>query len=155
MEPERSYLALSQQNLPDPLASAVAGERIYDGKLTVHEIVREWKVDADLVTLSACRTALGKESGGEGFIGFAHAFLQTGARSVLVSLWEVDDEATSLLMGRFYRNLTGDTAGEPMRKAPALRDAKRWLREYTDEEGRRPFQHPAYWSGFILVGDSG
>jgi CHAT domain-containing protein len=153
--PERSYLTLSQRGLPDPLASAMAGERIYDGKLTVHEIVREWKLDADLVTLSACRTALGRESRGEGFVGFAHAFLQTGARSVVVSLWEVDDEATSRLMGRFYENLTGHSNGEPMSKAAALREAKHWLREYTDDAGRTPFRHPAYWSGFILVGDSG
>jgi CHAT domain-containing protein len=153
--PERSYLALSQRDLPDPLAGAMAGERIYDGKLTVREIVREWRLDADLVTLSACRTALGKESRGEGFVGFAHAFLQTGAHSVVVSLWEVDDEATSRLMGHFYENLSGHPDGEPMSKAAALRDAKLRLRNYTDEEGRTPFRHPAYWSGFILVGDSG
>jgi CHAT domain-containing protein len=157
--PERSYLALSQTDIPDPLASAMAGDRIFDGRLTVREIVREWRLDADLVTLSACRTALGRESRGEGFVGFAHAFLQVGARSVVVSLWEVDDEATSRLMGRFYENLTGEYTGERlpgirggMPKAAALRESKSWLRTFTDDDGRTPFQHPAYWSSFILVG---
>jgi CHAT domain-containing protein len=160
--PQRSYLALSQANLPDPLECALAGTRIYDGKLTLHEIVREWRLDADLVTLSACQTAMGKEAKGEGVVGFAYAFLQAGARSVVVSLWEVDDEATSMLMGRFYENLTGAYSGErmrgcrgPMSKTAALSEAKRWLRGYTDESGRTPFRHPAYWSAFILVGDPG
>jgi CHAT domain-containing protein len=146
--PERSYLLLSQENLPDPLESAMQGRRIYDGRLTVREIVREWKLDADLVTLSACRTALGKLESGEGMVGFSHAFLQTGARSVVVSLWEVDDEATSLLMGRFYKNLTG-----PLTRVEALSDARRWLREYTDDTGATRFRHPAYWSAFVLIGN--
>jgi CHAT domain-containing protein len=160
--PERSYLALSQLDLPDALECAIAGKRVYDGRLTVHEIVREWRLDADLVTLSACQTALGKSVPGEGFVGFAHAFLRAGARSVVVSLWEVDDEAASMLMGRFYENLTGSYTGErlpgyrgPMSKATALGEAKRWLREYKDGSSRTPFRHPAYWSAFIMVGDPG
>jgi CHAT domain-containing protein len=158
--PERSALVLSQVGLPDPVHAAERGERIYDGLLTAKEIVREWDLDADLVTLSACETGLGKEVVGEGYIGFAHAFLQAGARSLVVSLWKVEDEATSLLMRRFYENRFGrygDTrdglTGEPMSKAAALREAKQWLREHTDEQGRRPYEHPYYWSAFILIGD--
>ena len=148
-------------DLPDPLEAARRGERIYDGVLSAREIVRQWDLEADLVTLSACQTALGKEIPGEGYIGLAHTFLQVGARALLVSLWKVDDEATSLLMGRFYENLMGayeDQRGaggwqKRMTKAEALMEAKRWLRTYTDGSRHRPFQHPAYWAGFVLVGE--
>ena len=139
----------------------MAGERIFDGKVTAKEILREWELDADLVTLSGCQTALGKAVGGEGYIGLAHAFLQVGARSLIVSLWDVEDKATSLLMQRFYENYTGSyedermgRKGEPMRKAVALSEAKRWLRNYTDQaEWEPPYAHPYYWAGFILIGD--
>ena len=161
-QPERSALVLSQVGLPDPLEAAVSGERIYDGLLTAQEIVREWRMNADLVTLSACETGLGKEIVGEGYIGFAHAFLQAGTRSLLVSLWKVEDRATSLLMRRFYENRAGayedergGRTGEPMTKAAALREAKRWLRGYTDDQGREPYGHPYYWSAFILIGERG
>jgi CHAT domain-containing protein/tetratricopeptide (TPR) repeat protein len=161
-QPERSALVLSQVGLPDPLEAAISGERIYDGLLTAKEIVREWRMNADLVTLSACETGLGKEIVGEGYIGFAHAFLQAGTRSLLVSLWKVEDRATSLLMRRFYENRAGayederaGRTGEPMTKAAALQEAKRWLRAYTDEEGRQPYDHPYYWSAFILIGERG
>jgi CHAT domain-containing protein len=158
--PERSSVVLCQVGLPDPLEAALDGTRIYDGFLTAEEIVREWKLDADLVTLSACETGLGRRVAGEGYIGFAHAFLQVGARSLMVGLWKVDDEATSLLMRRFYENWTGSYAGaragqtgEPMTKANALREAKMWLRQYEDDRGGTPFRHPYYWAAFVLIGD--
>jgi len=158
--PERSALVLSQVDLPDALTSAMAGTRIYDGLVTAKEILREWSLNADLVTLSACETGLGKEVAGEGYVGFAYAFLQAGARSLIVSLWRVEDKATSLLMRRFYENRLGQYAdkrngrtGQPMSKAHALREAKRWLRSYTDEYGNHPYEHPYYWSAFILIGD--
>jgi CHAT domain-containing protein len=68
--------------------------------------------------------------GGEGFVGFTQALLISGARSVCLSLWKVDDTATALLMRRFYANLLGrrDGLSRPMPKAEALREAKAWLR---------------------------
>jgi len=158
--PERSALILSQVDLPNPLEAAMAGTRIFDGLVSAKEIVREWKLDADLVTLSACETGLGKVVGGEGYVGFAHAFLQAGARSLLVSLWKVEDRATSLLMQRFYENWTGTYKdarhghkGASMSKAEALQEAKQYLRTYTGGQGERPFEHPYFWSAFILIGD--
>jgi CHAT domain-containing protein/Tfp pilus assembly protein PilF len=158
--PERSALVMSQIGLPDPLAAAIAGDRIYDGLITAKEIVRQWTLDADLVTLSACETGLGKEVAGEGYVGFGHAFLESGARSVVVGLWKVEDEATSLLMQRFYGNLFGkheaereELTGEPMTKAAALQEAKSWLRGYEGESGEHTYEHPYYWSAFILIGD--
>jgi CHAT domain-containing protein/tetratricopeptide (TPR) repeat protein len=165
--PENSALVLSQVDLPDPYEAAVKGERIYDGLLDAKEIVREWKLDADLVTLSACETGLGKEVVGEGYVGLAHAFLQAGARSVLVSLWQVEDRSTSMLMERFYENWrggydgmreagkeAGQTPVRAMTEVEALQEAKRWLREWKDERGKCPYQHPYYWAGFVLIGES-
>ncbi len=160
--PEHSALVLSQADLPDPVAAAMAGERVYDGLLSASEIVREWEIDADLVTLSACATGLGKEVGGEGYLGLANAFLRAGARSLVVSLWPVEDRATALLMARFHENYRGAYEGErggvppgAMTKASALREAKAWLRAYDSEGGRAPYAHPYYWSAFILIGDPG
>jgi len=157
--PERSALVLSQVDLPDALEAVLEGRRVYDGLLRAADIVREWRLNAELVVLSACETALGKAVAGEGYLGLAHALLQAGARSLLVSLWKVDDEATGLLMGRFYENWRGGYAGDrghgqgvALGKAEALREAKRWLREWSDARGQRRFAHPTYWSGFVLIG---
>jgi CHAT domain-containing protein len=86
--------------------------------------------------LSACETALGREAGGEGFVGFTQALLMSGARSVCLSLWKVDDTATALLMQRFYANLLGVRTGlpQPLPKAEALAEAKVWLRGLSGDE---------------------
>lgn len=157
--PERSALVLSRATLPDPYEAVVKGTRVHDGLITAKEIVCEWELDADLITLSGCQTGLGRETAGEGYVGLAHAFFQVGARSLLVSLWKVEEEATTLLMGRFYENLAGaysdhrdGQSGLPMSGAAALREAKRWLRGLTDDHGARIYSHPSYWSGFVLIG---
>jgi CHAT domain-containing protein len=79
----------------------LSGKRVPDGRLTVGTILKEWQFDADLVVLSACQTGLGKETSGEGMLGFTQALMQKGARSVVLSRWKVDDAATALLMARF------------------------------------------------------
>ena len=102
---------------------------VYDGRLVVREIQHDWDLKAELVTLSACETARGRFAGGEGFIGFTQSLLMSGARSVCLSLWKVDDTATALLMRRFYANLLGGAGGaRPQPKAEALAEAKAWLR---------------------------
>jgi CHAT domain-containing protein len=174
-------LILAQNRLPDPLGEALAGRRVYSGRLTAADVLRHWKLDADLVVLSACDTGLGRYSGGEGQLGFAQPFFLAGARSLVLSLWKVDDTATALLMRRFYENLLGKRAGleRPLAKAAALREARDWLRRLTAAEVRRlaeglpdgdrgterrrtrkdrpdaarPFEQPHYWSAFILLGD--
>jgi CHAT domain-containing protein len=150
--PEQSALVLSRRDLPDPLEAALAGERIHDGLLDAKEIVREWKLDAELVVLSGCSTGLGREVPGEGYLGLASAFFQAGARCLLVSLWPVEDRSTALLMRRFYESWTG-SSGPPMPMAEALQEAKRWLRSYRDATGARPYAAPLYWAGFILFGN--
>ena len=139
-----SALILAHEESSDPIGQILRGEEVYDGRLTAQQIARTWQLSADLVTLSACRTALGKDSGGEGYLGFSQALFVAGARSVVLSLWDVDDTATMLLMVRFYENLLGEygeprggfVAGTRMPKGEALREAKRWLRSSPPEEIR-------------------
>jgi CHAT domain-containing protein len=128
-QPERSRIVLAQDNLPDPEEQARTGGRVYTGELTVAAIRARWKLDADLVVLSACRSGLGRMTAGEGPVGFAHAFLSRGARSVVLTRWKVDDTASALLMVRFYENLLGSRKGtKPLGRAVALDEARRWLR---------------------------
>ena len=133
VRPELTALILAQDHLPDANATAqavLAGKKPVDGRLTVATILADWHLDADLVVLSACQTGLGKDSGGEGMLGFTQALLQKGARSVLLSRWKVDDAATALLMARFYENLLGSRKGsKTLGRAAALVEAKGWLRQ--------------------------
>jgi CHAT domain-containing protein/Tfp pilus assembly protein PilF len=121
---------------PDPDRSADPAAFDTDGEISAEQIARTWDLDADLVGLSACETALGQQAGGEGFLGFAQPLLAKGARGLVLSLWRVDDKATSLLMARFYENLLGKRAdlSKPMPKAEALAEAKQWLRRLTEAE---------------------
>ncbi len=118
-----------------------------DGLLLPEELA-QFSLDADLVVLSGCATFGYPEFGAVD--GLGSGFLQAGARTLVVSLWRVEDRATSLLMTQFYRNLT-----LPLPKVEALRRAKLWLRDYEEADGSRPYAHPAYWSPFILIGDPG
>lgn len=114
-----------------------------DGLLQTREI-RELHLHANLVTLSACDTGIGRLDGEEGIENIERAFLYAGAKSVLASLWAASDIYTTDLMDRFYRNLrAGQDEGE------ALRHAKLALLK-TFKEQAVPF----YWAGFTLVGDS-
>jgi CHAT domain-containing protein len=121
---------------PDPDAGADPTAPETDGTITAEQMARTWELDADLVVLSACESGLGLAAGAEGYLGFAQPLFAKGARSLVLSLWEVDDRATALLMERFYRNLLGRRPGlaAPLPKAEALAEAKRWLRELTGAE---------------------
>ena len=101
------------------------------------------RLAAELVTLSACRSALGRQIRGEGLLGLTHAFLRAGASRVLSSLWQVRDRGTTELMLGFYRGVW--TEGLP--PAAALRQAQRELRS------RPRYRDPYYWSAFVLHGD--
>lgn len=148
--PLRSCLALSRD--PRDTGGGDLAPDAPDGIVTAREILRGWDLHADLVTLSGCRTA-GQYGRYSEPIGFRQTLLRAGTRSLLVSLWDVDDAATSLLMERFYRDYVGHDGKRGMSKTAALAEAKRWVRTRTDGEGRRPFAHPVYWSGFVLYGD--
>jgi len=130
--------------LDSALALAVPGrEGGENGLLQAWEIFEQVRIDADLVTLSACETGLGKEAAGEGLIGLTRAFQYAGARSVLASLWAVSDRSTAELMERFYAGLR---AGKP--KDAALAEAQRGLLR---ADGA--LAHPYHWAAFELTGD--
>jgi CHAT domain-containing protein/tetratricopeptide (TPR) repeat protein len=114
-----------------------------DGFLRLHEIYN-LKFGADLVVLSACQTALGKEIQGEGLVGLTRGFMYAGAPRVVASLWKVDDRATAELMRRFYSGMLGPTA---LRPAAALRSAQ------VDLWKTRGWENPYYWAAFTLQGE--
>ncbi len=150
-EPMQSYLALQE------------------GSISAEKIRSEWRLSAELVTLSACQTGISQILRGDEPMGLVRAFLHAGAHAVLVTHWAVDDLATLLLMQAFYTHLA---AGQS--PAQALTHAQRDLRELTsaaahetlttlvtnsqqlDELTARhhrdyPFADPRYWAGFALV----
>ena len=156
--PGRSGLVLAESPRPATIDAATPGDRdratLTDGFVTVDEITADWTLDARLVSLAGCRSALGPVSHVEGYIGFEQALLGAGAHALMLSLWRVDDRATALLMRRFYRNLVGaDPGGGRMNAASALREAQRWLRDLPVADGSRPYRHPVYWAGIVLIGD--
>jgi CHAT domain-containing protein/Tfp pilus assembly protein PilF len=118
--------------------------RPVDGFLRSTDVLR-LRLSAELVVLSGCRTALGKESRGEGLVGLTQAFLIAGARGLLVTLWDVDDRATSELMERFYDNLFK----RKLTPAAALRQAQMSLLAETR------WRSPYYWGAFALIGEGG
>jgi CHAT domain-containing protein len=124
-------------NSRQSLLSALA---LSGGALPAHQIY-DLYLPAELVTLSACDTALGRDVPGEGLVsGLPRAFLYAGAARVLVSLWAVEDQSTSDLITVFYRGLF-----QGLPPARALQEAQRTLRR----QGRPPYQ----WAGFVLLGD--
>ena len=133
-----------------------------DGRLTAWEVLSQHRLDADLVTLSACRTARGRTLGGDGVLGLSQAFQLAGAKAVLASLWNVPDQVTSQLMTSFYRTLAeGEDAASALRTAQlevlarqrarsedgVLSRMGRWLRRDS-----RPDAGPFEWAAFRLDG---
>jgi len=112
-----------------------------DGFLQVRELYN-LRLKADLVVLSACQTGMGKLERGEGILGLPRIFFYAGARSVILTLWRINDESTAKFMNLFYRYLS-----EGNDKAQALRLAKL-------EMINSKFSHPFYWAAFVLNGDS-
>jgi CHAT domain-containing protein len=140
--PRFSGLLLSPFTATDDAPHTTSYE---DGLLTANEIFK-LRLNAELVSLSACETGLGKEIKGEGLMGLMRAFICAGTPSVLVSLWKVDDEAAADQMVRFYQSLLKGRAQGRFNKAQALRQA----RLNTIRRGSVPY----FWAPFVLVGNS-
>ena len=124
------------------LARVDPAGRPTEGFLNLHDVYG-LSLRADLVVLSGCQTALGREVRGEGLIGLTRGFMHAGAGRVIASLWQVQDLATAELMERFYRAMIVD--GSP--PAAALREAQLAVRS----EPR--WRDPYFWAGFVLQGD--
>jgi CHAT domain-containing protein/Tfp pilus assembly protein PilF len=113
-----------------------------DGFLRMHEIFN-LEMPADLVVLSACQTALGKEIKGEGLVGLTRGFMYAGAERVVASLWQVEDQATARLMRYFYRGMLK----ENLRPSAALRAAQ------IEMSKSSRWSSPYYWAGFVMQGE--
>jgi CHAT domain-containing protein len=161
-------------NYEQPLESYL--EVGQDERLTAVEILQDWQLAAELVTLSACQTGISRVLRGDESMGLIRAFLYAGAKAVLVTQWPVEDLPTFLLMQRFYGALQSGF-GDP---AAALHQAQLWLRQLSranveailaslpqadlpddtwesleDRPADQPlFAHPRYWAAFILVGQT-
>ena len=122
-----------------PLGSGLllAADADNDGLLTVDELFT-LQLDAEVVVLSACETGLGRLNPGDDMVGLTRGFMYAGARSVVASLWRVDDAATLALMREFYSNLGHLTAVEALRAAQVM--------------AKERYGHPFYWAAFQLTG---
>lgn len=131
--PDYSFIAFTE--LPDNIGNEV---------LYVSEIYNI-DLNADLIVLSACQTAKGKLYRGEGLLSIAHAFIYAGAKSIIASLWNVDDEQTPALMEKFYISLN-----KGLTKPKAIQQAKNdYLKSAIGFKA-----HPYYWSGFMVIGNT-
>jgi CHAT domain-containing protein/tetratricopeptide (TPR) repeat protein len=113
-----------------------------DGFLWANEVYN-LRLPSEMVVLSGCRTGLGKEIKGEGLVGFTRGFMYAGSKRVLVSLWDISDEASAELMGHLYRAMLK----EHMSPAAALRAAQ--IQTMKDKR----WQAPYYWAAFVLQGE--
>ncbi len=132
-QPELSGLAFSMVD---------SNQQPLQGFLSLAEIYN-LRAPVDLVVLSACQTALGKEVRGEGLVGLTRGFMYAGASGVVASLWQVDDHATAELMKHFYTNMLQ----HGMRPPAALRAAQNQIRS------QKKWSSPYYWAGFTFQGD--
>jgi CHAT domain-containing protein len=136
VDPEHPELSNLVLTLVDPEGGPL------EGRLYAYEI-RDLHLSADMVVLSACSTGVGRELRGEGPLALSRTFLEAGAARVVVSLWDVQDDATAELMRRFYQS----HLAEGQSPARALRQAQLSM----SQDSR--WSDPYYWAGFVLQGD--
>lgn len=131
--PDYSYLAFSNDSTASNL-------------LYVKDLYN-YQINADLVTLSACQTGIGKLQKGEGMLSLARAFNYAGASAIVTTLWKINDQSTSEIMDYFYKNLS-----DGFSKKEALRQAKLSYLETNNDDPL--LNHPYYWSGIVLTGNT-
>jgi CHAT domain-containing protein len=132
--PELSCIVLSQR---DPFNVE------QDGFLRLADIYNI-KLSADLVVLSACQTAVGRNLRGEGLVSLTRGFMYGGAARVVASMWRIDDEASKELMAKFYDHMLGQ---DHMTPAAALRAAQNDIRKHDR------WRHPYFWAAFVMQGE--
>jgi CHAT domain-containing protein len=139
---DKDVIHLSCHGSFDPQEPLNSGLLLSDGRLTVKDIFG-MNIKSNLLVLSACRTGLNEQKPGDELIGLTRAFLYSGTRSILVSLWSVSAVSTLKLMESFYKKIKN----EKMSKVEALQKVQ--IEMMRDEQ----YSHPYYWAPFILIGD--
>jgi len=142
LAPQFPYLHLATHGKFDPDTPLSSGLMLTDdvqgeGFLSLEELY-SLRLKADLATLSACETGLGKVSNGDDVVGLTRGFLYAGANAIVASLWQVDDRSTASLMVEFYANLRIHNKSEALRQAQLAT--------------RQRYEHPFYWAAFQLTG---
>ena len=136
-QPLKSYIALASSDAES-------------SNLTAEDILG-LVLNAELVTLSACESGISQRRVGDELIGLTRSFLYAGTPSLVASLWSVNDRSTGTIMEHFYRSLrhsvTVQDSSAPVSKARALQQAQQYVKDLSD------FEHPYYWSPFVLIGD--
>ena len=169
------YLDTDRPEFSGIVLALAPTDESYDGILQMREVF-QLKMRPEMVVLSACQTGQGRVVGSEGIVGLSTAFLATGTDSLVVSLWNVPDRSTAMLMTRFYDNLQ-----QGRTKSESLQAAKQWLRSLTSQQvqefwtempddpapnaahcadrplatsrhSSRPYADPYFWAPFILIG---
>lgn len=145
LEPGRyRYLHFAAHTVLSGRRPGMSAVMLADGALDLAAI-RRLDLNAELVTLSACETALGLEVRGEGIVGLSHAFLESGARGTVVTLWPIRDRSAADFMAAFYRELRAGVAPA----AALLTVRRRWI------TSAGITSHPSRWAPYVLVGGLG
>ncbi len=151
--PLDSYLAFTAPENP--------GSALDNGLLHAWEVLEQFRLDTDLIVMSACETGLGQDVGGEGLLGMSWAFQYAGARSVIASLWSVPDASTATLMSILYRFIEDDVArDEALRRAQLELIGtsterglwQRFVAWLAPSDGGASVSHPYYWAAFQVAG---
>ena len=128
----------------DPLSSRIM---LSDGSIQAGDIYN-MRLNCDLLTISACETGISKINPGDELMGLSRAILYAGARSTLLSLWEVESNATKELMVQVYKNIKNG-----QNTAVALQNAQKYIMNFRDKNKKEIYKHPFFWSAFTLIGN--
>ena len=136
------------------IALSILDDQDENGLLQAWEIYERVRLDADLVVRSACQTAVGQDTDGEGLMSLSRAFQFAGARTVMASLWNVNDASTAELMIRFYRHLRGGKAKDEALQAAQLEFIRGAVEiEVDGEVVEKDYSSPYHWAAFQVIGD--
>ncbi len=136
------------------IALSILDDQDENGLLQAWEIYERVRLDADLVVLSACQTAFGPETDGEGLMSLSRAFQYAGARTVMASLWSVNDQSTAELMIRFYRHLQDGKSKDEALQAAQIEFIQGPIE--VEENGvmvEKNYTSPFHWAAFQVIGD--